>query len=100
MNAEAGPVIVSVVGVVTGTVCHIFCRRFWLASALATFTAAVLWIGGCLLLFALTAPNELGGPLLLTPVLLTVAKAFLAALAAGGSQLCPSISGHAGRCRC
>ncbi len=60
-----------------------YCRRFWLASALATLATAALWIGGCYLLFALTAPSELG-PLLLAPVLLTVANAFLAVLAAGG----------------
>ena len=84
MNMVVGPLTVSAVGVVVGTVCHVVWRRFWVASTIGTVAAAALWIGGCYAILALTAPSELEGPLLLAPAVLMTANAFLAVVAAGG----------------
>ncbi len=78
-----GVLIVLLLGVVAGCVFHFIWRRFWVASAVATLAATLLWGGGCYLLFALTAPNEMGPPLLM-PVISTVVTAFLGALVGGG----------------
>jgi hypothetical protein len=77
-----GPLIILALGAAAGVFCHLRWHRFWAASVVATFAATLLWGGGCYLLFALTAPSELGPPLLV-PVLLTVATAAAGALVAG-----------------
>ncbi len=79
-----GPLIVLVLGLGIGVLFHIKCRRFWLASVVATVGATVAWGGGCYLLFALTAPSELGRPELI-PVLLTVVTALVGVLLAGAA---------------
>ncbi len=79
----AGPAIVLALGGITGVVANTIWRRFWVASVAATFLSTALWGGGCYLLFALTAPNELGRPELI-PVLLTAAVALMGALVGGG----------------
>ncbi len=78
-----GPLIVLTLGVIAGCFFHFIWRRFWIASAVATLAATLLWGGGCYLLFALTAPNEMGPPLLI-PVIWTVVTAFVGALAGAG----------------
>ncbi len=78
-----GPVIVFALGVGCGVFLHNLWRRFWAASGVAALAATGLWGGGCYLLLALTAPHELGPPLLI-PVLLTVGTAFVGAAAGGG----------------
>ena len=77
-----GPLIVLVLGLGIGVWFHIKCRCFWFASAVATVGATVVWGGGCYLLFALTAPSELGRPELM-PVLLTMVIALFGVLVAG-----------------
>ncbi len=79
-----GPLIVLVLGLAIGALFHINCRRFWLASAVATVGATVIWGGGCYLLFVLTAPSELGRPELI-PVLLTAVTALVGVLVAGAA---------------
>jgi len=78
-----GPLIVLALGLGIGVLFHITCRRFWIASAVAALGATAIWAGGCYLLFALTAPTELGRPELI-PVLLTAVTALAGALVAGG----------------
>jgi hypothetical protein len=80
-----GPVIVSVLGLVAGAVCHYFFRHFWVASSVATFVASALWVGGVWVFLALAAPSELAGPVAWIQILLTVLNALLAALIAGGA---------------
>jgi hypothetical protein len=85
MGDLAGPFIVFVIGCAVGALLHWRWQSFWLVSAIATVLGAALWIGGCLLLLALTAPSELGGPLLLVPVLLILITTLAGVLLAGGA---------------
>ncbi len=78
-----GPAIVLLLGLVAGAFFHATFRSFWIASALATATAAGLWIGGVYVLLAITAPNELRGPLLLAPILLIFGTSFVGAVLVG-----------------
>ncbi len=78
-----GPAIVLALGGIAGVFANLLWRRFWAASVVAAFLATILWGGGCYLLFALTAPNELG-PLQWGPVLLTAAIALVGALIGDG----------------
>ena len=83
MSYVAGPVIVFALGASAGALFHnAWSRRFWIANVVATIAATALWIGGCYLLFVLTAPDELGPPLLV-PVVLTLATALIGAVLAG-----------------
>jgi hypothetical protein len=78
-----GPVIVTVLGLVAGAVCHIVFRRFWIASLVATLATSALWVGGVTVLLAIAAPNELRGPIAWIQILLTVINALVAAVIAG-----------------
>ena len=84
MNDVADPLIVFALGLGSGAVFHTVWHRFWIVSAVGTITGTLLWIGGCYLLFVLTAPSEVGPPLV-EPVLLTLAIALAGALVAGGA---------------
>ena len=86
MGDIGGPLIILMLGIAAGALFHnAWRRRFWTATALATVAATALWIGGCYLLFVLTAPSELGPPLLI-PVLLTIVTALAGAMLAGGAN--------------
>ena len=78
-----GAFIVLVLGAMVGIPLHRISRHFWMTSAGAALVATMLWGAGCYLLFALSAPNEMGLPLVM-PVLLTLGTAFIGAAAAGG----------------
>jgi len=82
---DGGPLIVLILGLATGVCFHLLWRRFWVASAVAAVAGSLLWVGGCLLLFLLTAPSELRGPVLLTPLLLTLGTALAGSIVAGGA---------------
>lgn len=78
-----GVLIVLTLGLIAGAFFHGILRSFWIASTLATVTSAVLWVVGVYALLAISAPNELGGPLLLAPILLTFGTTFVGAVTAG-----------------
>lgn len=81
---QGGPLIVLALAVLIGVVVHRLWQRFWAASAAATVLGSLLWVGGCYLLFFLTAPGELGRPAVV-PILLTLATTFAGSIAAGGA---------------
>lgn len=57
-------------GALAGWGCHRIWAGFWAASTAAAALATTVWIAGILILFWITAPNELGsllpGPIFLT----------------------------------
>jgi len=76
------PILIIVcLGALSGAVSHRLSSKLWIAVPAATALATLLWGVGVYLLLLLTAPNELGPPLLV-PVLLTYCTAFVPALAA------------------
>ncbi len=86
MNDIAGPLIVLALGLISGAVFHTAWRRFWVASAIATLTGALLWIGGCYLFLAIFGSSEDLGPPLIEPVMLTIVTALAGVLIAGGAM--------------
>jgi hypothetical protein len=77
-----GPVIILILGMLFGAFFHRCVRPFWFASSLAGVCGTIMWCVSMYALLFLTAPNELGWPLL-TPALLTLATALLGGIAAG-----------------
>ncbi len=83
MSGILGPVIVLVLGLTSGAVFHTVWRRFWAATAVATLSGTLLWVGGCYLFLALWGSSEDLGPPLIEPVLLTIVTALVGVLVAG-----------------
>jgi hypothetical protein len=82
MNTVVPILILTGLAGLAGFVCHRSVPRFWLATLLATFVAGVVWASGVYVLLWLTAPNELGPPLL-RPILLILGTSFLPAAVVG-----------------
>ena len=82
MGDFTGPALVLILGLAVGLSLHAVWRRFWAAVALTTVAATVVWVGGCYLMFVLTAPSELGPPQLI-PIALTAGTAMVGAVGAG-----------------
>jgi hypothetical protein len=82
MNTFLPLAIIVGLGALAGLVCHRRSARFWAASLVAAGIAAILWGLGVYLLLWLTAPNELGPPLL-GPVLFTFLTALVPAALVG-----------------
>ena len=75
MNVILPLLILSILACGSGFLLRIWIASEFLRAVAAAALATALWIGGCYLLFLLTAPSELGPPLL-APLL----YAFLTAL--------------------
>jgi len=80
---DGGPLIVLILGAAIGICFHALWHRFWAASTVAAVIGTLVWVAGCCLLFLIAAPNELQGPLLLTPLLLTFGTALGGSVFAG-----------------
>jgi hypothetical protein len=70
-------------GAIATLICHRMGFNHLLAAPLGAFTATVLWAAGVYALLFLTAPNELGAPLL-GPVLSTFITALIGSILAIG----------------
>jgi zinc transporter ZupT len=77
MNTLLPILIVAALAVATSVFFHRMTRHYWRATVLAAATASAAWVAGVYLLLVLTAPNELGPPLLL-PILQTFGTAMVA----------------------
>jgi hypothetical protein len=56
-----------------------------MASAVSAVVGWLLWVGGCYLLFVLTAPSEVGGPPQLVLIVLTLGTSFAGSIVAGAA---------------
>jgi hypothetical protein len=74
--------IIVALGALAGLFCHRKSSRFWAASSVAAAIATGLWVLGVYLVLWLSAPNELGPPLL-GPILLTFVMALVPAALVG-----------------
>jgi hypothetical protein len=79
MNTVVPVMIVVVLGGLAGAALHRVRTHLLVVTVLATVLAAVVWVAGVYLLLWLTAPNELGPPMV-RPILMTLAAAFPGAL--------------------
>ena len=71
--------IIIALGAVFGLVSCKLVKGIWRAALLGALIATIAWLCGVNILFVLTAPNELGLPLLL-PVLYAFGTAFVPSL--------------------
>lgn len=82
MQTVAPVLMIVGLGGVAGLVGHRRWPYFWRVTTVAALVATVAWVIGVYLLLVLTAPGELGPPLL-EPIVMTFVTAYIGALAAG-----------------
>jgi len=64
MNTIFPVMLCASLGALAGLVFHRVMRRFWLAAICAAILGSAVWIIGAYLFLLITAPNELGAPVL------------------------------------